>query len=79
MALVEVYGGQRSLAFELATADNYGNSHSNSGDDSVENEVMQRIYCNENSYLVNTEDDNVEDEICLKLTWSHMLLKKTVY
>lgn len=49
------------------------------GDDSVENEVMQRIYCNENSYLVNTEDDNVEDEICLKLTWSHMLLKKTVF
>ena len=43
MALVEVYGGQRILAFELATADNYGNSHSNSGDDSVENEVMLMI------------------------------------
>ena len=43
MALVEVYGGQRSLAFELATADNYDNSHSNSGDDSVENEVMLMI------------------------------------
>ena len=33
----------RSLAFELATADNYGNSHSNSGDDGVENEVMLMI------------------------------------
>ena len=29
MALVEVNGGQRSLAFELATAGNYGNGHSN--------------------------------------------------
>ena len=44
------------------------------GDDSVENEVMQRICYNEN-----IEDGNVEDEICLKLTWSRMLLKKTVY
>ena len=44
------------------------------GDDSVENKVMQRIYCNEN-----IEDGDVEDEICLKLTWSHMLKKKTVY
>ena len=43
MALLEVYGSQRSLAFELATADNYGNGHSNSGDDSVENEVMLKI------------------------------------
>ena len=34
MTLVEVCGGQRSLAFELTTADNYGNGHSNSGDDS---------------------------------------------
>ena len=43
MTLVEVCGGERSLAFELATADNYGNGHSNSGDDSVENEVMLMI------------------------------------
>jgi len=39
------------------------------GDDSVENGVMQR----------NIENGDVEDEIYLKLTWSHMLLKKTVY
>ena len=74
MALVEVYGGQRSLAFELATADNYGNSHSNSGDDSVENEVMLIIIA-----MKKIEDGVVEDEICLKLTWSHMLKKKTLY
>ena len=40
MALAEVYGGQRSLAFKLTTADNYGNGHSNCGDDIVENEVV---------------------------------------
>ena len=28
MTLVEVYGGQRSLAFKLTTVDNYVNSHS---------------------------------------------------
>ena len=79
MTLVEVYAGQRSLAFKLTTTMTTMLIVIVTGDDSVENEVMQRIYCNENSYLVNTEDDNVEDEICLKLTWSHMLLKKTVY
>ena len=70
MALVEVYGGQRSLAFELATADNCGNGHSNCWKWSD-----AKCYCSEN-----IEDGDAEDEICVNLTWSPMFLKKkTVY